>query len=266
MIGASLPQAPSRGRVRLRPLALPVEHGGWALLGGPILLGLLIAPSFAGLWVALAGLGGFLVHQPLRLGLSDLRRGKRYLRTRWALAFAAAYACASAVALAVAVSLGGNAFLPVLVIAAGFGAIQFSFAVRGEGRSLLPEIIGGVALAALAPAIALAGGALPARAGFAFAVLALHAATSIPYVATRLRLSRGERVPVVGPIAGQVGVFWVAMLGWAAGGIGAPLVLVALLLAVRTAWGLSPRRRVVPASIVGAGEIGFILLVVLASL
>jgi hypothetical protein len=70
--------------VRLRPIALPVEHGGWAFLGAPILLGLWVAPSITGVWLGLAALGAFLSRQPLKLTLGDRRRGKRYPRTMWA--------------------------------------------------------------------------------------------------------------------------------------------------------------------------------------
>ncbi len=51
--------APSAS-VRLRLVALPVEHGGWGMLGAPILLGLWLAPSPAGFWLSLAALGIFL--------------------------------------------------------------------------------------------------------------------------------------------------------------------------------------------------------------
>ncbi len=82
--------------VRLRPIALPTEHGGWGLLGAPILLGLWVAPSVAGAWLSLAALAAFLTRQPLKLALGDRRRGKRFPRTIWADRFALFY---SAIAL-----------------------------------------------------------------------------------------------------------------------------------------------------------------------
>ncbi len=79
------------GSVRLRPIALPVEHGGWGFLGAPIVLGLWVAPSVAGFWLSLAALGVFLTRQPLKLALGDRQRGKRYPRTVWAERFVVLY-------------------------------------------------------------------------------------------------------------------------------------------------------------------------------
>jgi len=54
-----------------RTVVLPREHGGWSLIAEPALLGLLVAPSWAGVALALAGLVAFLARQPLRLFLVD---------------------------------------------------------------------------------------------------------------------------------------------------------------------------------------------------
>ena len=37
------------GGVRLRTVALPVEHGGWGISLEPVVLGLLVAPSASGI-------------------------------------------------------------------------------------------------------------------------------------------------------------------------------------------------------------------------
>src|SRR5512134_1647976 len=78
-------------RVSWRAVALPVEHGGWGLLGEPILVGLCLAPSRPGLGIAAAALAAFLARHPLRLALADWRRGARYARTSVALRFALVY-------------------------------------------------------------------------------------------------------------------------------------------------------------------------------
>ena len=54
----------SKMRVRLRPLALPVEHGGWGLVFEPIVLGMLLAPSLVGLFISVAATGLFLARHP----------------------------------------------------------------------------------------------------------------------------------------------------------------------------------------------------------
>ena len=46
-------------RVRLRSIALPTEHGGWGFTLEPILLGLLVAPTWAGFGLAVATAIGF---------------------------------------------------------------------------------------------------------------------------------------------------------------------------------------------------------------
>jgi hypothetical protein len=95
-------QAAITPSVRLRPIAIPSEHGGWGLLGAPILAGLMLAPSWAGSWIALAGIALFLTRQPFRLALTDLRKGKRYPRTGWAIRFAVGYSAVGLAALVAA--------------------------------------------------------------------------------------------------------------------------------------------------------------------
>ncbi len=67
-------------RVRLRSVALPVEHGGWGLLLEPIALGLLVAPSLAGFCLSVAAAGAFLARHPLKLVMADRQRRRRLPR------------------------------------------------------------------------------------------------------------------------------------------------------------------------------------------
>ena len=46
--------APAGARPAWRVVALPDEHGGWGLTAEPVLLGLLVAPSWAGLAIGAA--------------------------------------------------------------------------------------------------------------------------------------------------------------------------------------------------------------------
>jgi len=43
----------------IRAVALPAEHGGWALIIEPIALGLLVAPSITGLFIGAEALASF---------------------------------------------------------------------------------------------------------------------------------------------------------------------------------------------------------------
>lgn len=67
--------------VHWKSVALPVEHGGWGLLIEPMLLGMLVTPSWAGLWICLSALGVFLIHQPLKIAIKDHLKGRHYART-----------------------------------------------------------------------------------------------------------------------------------------------------------------------------------------
>ena len=68
-------------QVRWKAVAMPPEHGGWGFLLEPIVLGMLVAPSWAGLFWGVAALGAFLAQHPLKLAYTDRKRGRRYART-----------------------------------------------------------------------------------------------------------------------------------------------------------------------------------------
>src|SRR5947209_5867668 len=59
-----------QNRVRLRPVALPVEHGGWGFSLEPVALGLLVAPSLLGLFLSVTTLAAFLARHPLKIAMS----------------------------------------------------------------------------------------------------------------------------------------------------------------------------------------------------
>ncbi len=157
--------------VRLRPIALPVEHGGWGLLAAPVILGLWLAPSLAGIGLSVAALGAFLVRQPLKLAFGDYQRGKRYPRTVWAERFALGYGAIALIGLICAIiSLATPFWLPI-VLATPFALGQLFFDLRKESRALVAELFGAVAISALAAAIMMAAGRPASR-----ALLALVAA------------------------------------------------------------------------------------------
>src|SRR5947209_15528656 len=55
----------------LRPLALPTEHGGWGFLLEPLVLAMIVAPSWCGALICAAGVCGLLTRQPLKLAMQD---------------------------------------------------------------------------------------------------------------------------------------------------------------------------------------------------
>jgi len=241
----------------LKAVALPVEHGGWGMLAEPLVMGLLLAPTLAGLGLAVAAVGAFLVRHPLKLALSDWRRGTRYPRTVLAARVAAVYATFALCGLALALwRAPAAAWLPVLV-AAPLALLQLWYDARLQGRQLLPELLGGIALGAGASALMLAGGWAMAPALAAWALLAAKAVASVVYIRARLRLDRDQpasRGPgLLAHVAALVLAVTLALFGWGPWlGVAAFAILFA-----RAAHGLSPWHRRLRPQVVGFTELAY---------
>ncbi len=176
-----------------KQVALPAEHGGWGLTLEPVLLGLLVAPSLAGLAIGLAALAAFLVRTPLKLAVIDRRRDQWADRSRLAARIAAAELALIVAAAAVAVALAGPRWLLPVAAAAPLIAIELAYDIRSRGRRLLPELCGSIGIATVSAAIVLAAGKGPRLAVAVWAVLAARAIAAIPFVRAQImRLRRGE--------------------------------------------------------------------------
>ena len=181
-----------RQRSMLRSVALPSEHGGWGLTGEPIVLGLLLAPSLAGLLVGLAGMIAFVARTPVSLVLVDGFRHRDLERTRLARRVAAIEISALVVLVAGATALAGPGFWWPVAIAAPLVSVQLWFDRRSRSRRLLPELAGAVGITSLVAAITLAGGGDTAVAVGAWAILAARALTSIPFVKSLVMKLHGK--------------------------------------------------------------------------
>ena len=267
---ARRPEKRSGPPVRLRTVALPNEHGAWAFVLEPALLGLLAWPSTAGALIAAAGLFALLVQHPLSLVLADVRRHKRYPRTRIAGTFVAGYGALLVAASAVAVLTAQrvDAFLLILP-AAPLALAQLAFDARNQGRRLAPELAGSVAMASLAAVILRVGGAPWSAALVAWSVLAARNLASIPYVRARLERQRGVpagQVPLrVGAVylVHAAGLLWVTATAvfaatpwWAVAAFG--------VLFARSVVGLRDAAPAVPAKRIGLLEMAYGLMVVAA--
>lgn len=251
-------------RVRWKVLALPNEHGAYAFVLEPALLGLLAAPSRAGAALAVAGFAALLLQHPLSLALADLRRGRRYPRTLPAVALAVGYALLTCGALLAAAALGAGtgAFL-VLASALPLAALQLAFDARNRGRAVLPELVGAVALASLAAAIVLAGGGSMALGLSLWCLMAARAVPSILYVRTRLRQQRAQRAAPRLAVALHAAVL-LPLAGLVAFGPLPALSLVAFLaLLARAVLGLRPGAPAVRPSRTGVLEMGYGLMTVM---
>ncbi|HEX3052153.1 MAG TPA: YwiC-like family protein [Aggregatilineaceae bacterium] len=250
-------------RVRWKSIAIPPEHGSWGFLLEPILLGLLVAPSLAGVMMSLAVLGAFLMRHPLKIAFTDWRRGKRYARTKTAERFVVGFGALAAAGLFSAVALAGiDILLPVLLVVP-LALLQLFSYVQNEGRNVLPELAGAGAIAISVSSIALAGGESQRTALLLWLVLLARNIPSILYIRARLRLDKGKPVEAIPTyLSNLVAVLGVTVLTLVA--YTSILSLVALLiLAARAVYGLSPYRRNIRVQVIGVLEMIYGLLVVI---
>ena len=130
---------------------LPAEHGAWFMLGFPLVLGLLLRPSLAGLCLGLAALSFFLGRPPLRRVL----QGQRDPAQRRALLLLSALAVAFGV---LALALSDARFLIPLGCVAPLVFLALRADLARTARSLAVEMAAQGAFAGLAAAMLVAGG------------------------------------------------------------------------------------------------------------
>jgi 4-hydroxybenzoate polyprenyltransferase len=250
--------------VRLKTVALPVEHGGWGLALEPVVLGLCVAASWPGACLALATLAAFLTRHPLKIVAGDRRRGRRFPRTRAAERFALLYGAIAFITFTLAAAFAPAVFLWPLALAAPLAFVQLAYDALGRSRALLPELAGATAMASVAAALALAGGWTLAPALALWAVLTLRVVPAILYVRARLSISHGARPALWPALLAHAAAFTaVAALVWLR--LAPALALLAMLvLLARAALSLLRPRPQTKAKHIGFGEIGFGLMTVLA--
>jgi len=249
-----LPQASAPAAVPApASVFLPKEHGSWSLALEPVALGLLVAPSLAGLGLAAAALAGFFARRPLRSALAAEPPGRRG-RARPVLALLGGLAL---LGLAEAGLVGGWTRLWPLLAAVLPGALFLSFDLRGEARAALSEV-SGAACFAFVPATlaALAGAPTPGALSLA-AVIFARSLTAILTVRACLRRAKGRPARATGPqlvsVVAAAAVALLAHAGLAPWGAAAAAVA----LPVRTALALRPRHSARTARQLGIAEAVF---------
>lgn len=253
---------PTTSSPRLRTIALPAEHGSWGLTLEPILLGLLVAPSWGGVGLGIGAFGLFLLRWPFKVAQTSYRQ-KRTIRLNLALRFVVLYGLLSIVGFALAIWQAGWQPLWPFLLALPFGLIFYHYDRQNRSRSWQAELAGPIAFSATATSIALAGGWQVAPALALWGVLVARAIPSILFVRSRIRLDRDRpHQPLL-----ALGTHGLALLavGWLSGLGWLPTITlgVFILLLLRAIWGLSPYRRAVPIKVIGFSELAWGLLTVL---
>jgi hypothetical protein len=225
--------------LRLRPIALPVEHGGWGLLLEPILLGLLLAPSIAGLCFSFAAVSAFLLRHPLTIAVGNLRRNRQTTRTPLVQIFTLTYTLSSIIFLTVGVMLGGSKPLTPLLIGAPLVLIQARFDFSGRSRELIPELAGSIAAGSLATLLALSAGWTSKTAFVLWVIIIARSVPTVLYLRARLRLLHGKAISAVPTMFAHIAALSVLLFLIKLGLVPLLAVVAALILFLRAVVGLS---------------------------
>ncbi len=256
--------APVQGRQRRAGVVLPVEHGGWSLTLEPVLLGLLVAWSPAGLALGAAAFVAFLARTPLKVVLVDRWRHRWLDRSRRAARVLAVETVALVGLLAAAAVLADGRFWIPLVVALPLVGVELWFDMRSRSRRLIPELAGTIGIGSVAAAIALADGRRLGLALGLWCVVAARAAAAIPYVRAQLQRGRGKAGPRWPSDLAQLAAIGAVVVGYAADAV--PL---AAAVAVAAAGGLNValvRARPRPAVVIGVQQtiVGLAVVIVTA--
>lgn len=180
-------------------LALPQQHGAWALWLGPYAVGLALGgpPSWAWLWLTLGMLGAFLALQPLTI-LVKASAGRRPAEERGpALLWAGVYGALAALG-AGGLAATGLAFVLWLAVPA-LPVLAWQLwlvARRAERGQMGAEILGAAVLALSAPAAqAMGAGGLGPQSFWLWLLCALPSAGAITLVYVALDYRRQPALP-----------------------------------------------------------------------
>jgi hypothetical protein len=201
------------GQARLSQVAIPSEHGGWSLTLEPVLLGLIVAPSVAGVALGAAALLSFLFRTPLKLALVDTWRRRRLPRTEMAAWTAAVYGALLAIMLAFAGVRGQPSLWQPLLIALPMFAAALIYDVRSRSRRLTPEILGTIGIGSVVASMVLAVGGSASLAYGLWVIVSARAVAAVPLVRFQVRRAKGQSARVAGSDVAQGTAALIAVLG-----------------------------------------------------
>jgi hypothetical protein len=200
-----------------RHVAVPAEHGAWAFLLVPLVIGLaagerLHVPS---LYLVVAALAGFLVRQPITLAVKALAGRRSRDELPIAVAWIAIYGAVAALHVLGLVLRGFGYVLwlavPGIPVLAWYLVL---IARRAERRQWLVEIAGAGALALAAPGAMWIGLGWPAPHGWVLWLLVwAQAASGIAYAYARLEQRRLVATPPLGERIDRAQWAWITAAG-----------------------------------------------------
>src|SRR5262245_61729407 len=236
-----------------RAVAVPDEHGGWGLTAEPVVLGILVAPSLAGIALGVAAFAALMVRTPLKVVLVDRWRHRWLPRSQIAARIAAAELALLVALSLLATALSGWAWLVPVAVAVPLVGVELWFDMRSRSRRLVPELCGAVGIAGAVAAIALAGGADPRLATALWPVLAPRAVAAIPCLRTEIQRLRHPSIPTMPSDRAQIAGLAVALAAVAVEpAVTAGAAAVAVLIAAQLLW---VRRPPVPAKSLGLRQL-----------
>ena len=253
--GQTMASAQTQARkINWRSIALPAEHGGWSLILEPIVLGLILAPSWIALSLSIAMMAVFLSHQPVKISLKAYRTGKWTERSRFALYFAAGYLLGGGLFAIPALLQSNSNFWLIIALIVPFALIQAFQDFQNQSRSATAEITGAIALSGtVALLLVLSDWQLTIALPIWF-VIALRAVTSILYVRTFFRKQRGKDNSVSASYVMHI-IVMIIVMGLAFAGFLPYLTVVPfVILLIRAVHGLQSDKQVKP-QIIGIREV-----------
>lgn len=244
-----------RPAVKIKNIALPIEHGSWGFVFEPLTAGLLIAFSPSAAWIALLVVGAFLARQPLKVLLNDWIAKRDLPQTAVALKFVLIYG-----AIALFGAVGSliftkiESFIPFLFVAP-FAIYQIYCDASRKSRDLVPEITGAIAISSSVAVIALADNWTFSAAFALWGIFIARLIPSILYVRNRLKLEKGKDFSQFVPFFANFAAFiFVGLLAYKGFASILTTAMFAVLL-VRSTAGLSKYRRKIKAMRIGVWEV-----------
>ncbi len=241
--------------IKVKTIALPVEHGSWGFVFEPLTAALLIAFSVSAVWISLLVVGAFLMRQPLKVLLTDWQAKRNLPQTAVALKFTLFYGAIFLFGLAGSLFfVKSESFLPFLFILP-LAAYQIYCDASRQSRQLLPELTGAIAISSSVAVIALADNWTLGAALALWSIFVARLISSILYVRNRLRLEKGKEFSNFIPISAHIfALLLVGILAFNGLSSGLTVLMFAVLLG-RSAIGLSPYRKKVKAMKIGVWEV-----------